>query len=146
MSRRTTSLLVYAALLGVFFVVLVWAMDTFITSRFPGANDFYLRWRGSKAYWVEGLNPYSPQVSRIVEIGLYGAPARPDQYPGDFVYPFYTAILVLPLALLPYDLASAIWIVLTALFVAAAYVLTVDRFKWRAPRWFQVFGIVWALT
>lgn len=129
----------------------VWALYTYVTQpRYVGANDFYQRWQGAEAFWVEGRNPYSTAVSRQVELFLYGAPASTDpaldQYPGDFLYPFPTAILIAPLTVLPYDLASAIWMVLTGAAVALAFVLLADLFNWRPSSWLMMFGIVWAVT
>ncbi len=134
-----------ALVVGVFLLFNVWAMYTFITTKYPGANDFYLRWQGARSFF-EGLNPYSREATDRVEIGLYGRVARPDQYPGDFVYPLYTVFLVAPLAILPYDLASAIWLVLLGASVVTAFVAVADMFRWRPPRWLLAIGMVWALT
>ena len=98
----TKRLLSCLLILG-FFAVLTWAFYTFITSKYPGANDFYQRWRGAKAFWVEGRDPYGKDVARQVELDLYGTPYNPDpaldEYPGDFLYPFHTAIILAPLIL-----------------------------------------------
>jgi hypothetical protein len=99
------------AVLGVLFMVYVafgaWALYTFVTSKYPGANDFYQRWRGAKAFWVEGRDPYGADVARDVEIELYGTPYNPDpaldEYPGEFsvsVPHSSTACAANPIALL----------------------------------------------
>ncbi|HSJ53238.1 MAG TPA: hypothetical protein VLC52_05775, partial [Anaerolineae bacterium] len=58
-ARRTAAVLVVLALL---LAVDVYATYTAFTSRFPGANDFYSRWKGAEVYWREGLNPYSEEA------------------------------------------------------------------------------------
>jgi Glycosyltransferase family 87 len=132
-------------LFGVFFVFMVWAMYTYITTKYPGANDFLLRWQGTRSF-LEGLNPYSREATDRVEINwLYGHRAEPNQYPGDFVYPFYTVFLVAPLAILPYELASAIWLVLLGACVVASFALLADKFQWNPPRWLLAVGMVWSL-
>ncbi len=141
MNRR----LILALMIGLFLVFNVWAVYTFITTQHPGANDFFLRWQGTRSYFA-GLNPYSREATLIVENGLYGAPARPDQYPGDFVYPFYTVILMAPLALFPYDMASAIWLVITAALIVGTFVLMTDMFNWRPPAWLLLLGMAWAFV
>jgi hypothetical protein len=142
------------AVLGVLFIFYVifgaWALYTFVTSKYPGANDFYQRWRGAKAFWVEGRDPYGADVARDVEIDLYGTPYNPDpaldEYPGDFLYPFHTALLLAPLTPLPYSVASAIWMSLTAATVGLTFVLMADLFNWRPPALLLIFGVAWAIT
>src|SRR5258708_17675412 len=137
-------------MLLVFIAFNAWALYTFVTSKYPGANDFYQRWRGARAYWVEGRDPYGKDVSRQVELDLYGAPASSDpaldQYPGDFLYTMPTVILIAPLAMLPYDVASAIWLALTGTAVAVAFVLAADLYNWRPAPWLMIIGIAWAVT
>jgi hypothetical protein len=141
MKRRLALLL----MIGVFLLINVWTVYTYITSRFPGANDFFLRYQGARSYLLDGLNPYSREATDRVEIGLYGHVAEPGQYPGDFVYPFYTIFLVAPLALLPYAVASAIWMVLLGTFVVASFWLVADEFAWRPPGWLLILGLIWSL-
>ncbi|HVO41199.1 MAG TPA: glycosyltransferase family 87 protein [Aggregatilineales bacterium] len=137
----------FALLILAFLAAMVWAVYTFVTRDHPGANDFYQRWYCSRAFWVEGRDPYDPKVSLEVEMVLYGHPWSPDpaldEFPGDFLYPFPTAIVLAPLTPLSYAWASAIWIVVTWAFVAAAFVALVDLFRWRAPTWLLAFGVAW---
>src|SRR5258708_38668377 len=145
-----TKRLIAVVLLSGFLVALTWAFYTFITVKYPGANDFYQRWRGARAFWVEGRDPYSQDVSRQVENDLYGHPYDPDpaldEYPGDFLYPFHAAVLLAPLAVLPFALASAIWFTLTASAIGLAFVVSADLFNWRLPFWLFLGGVGWAPT
>ncbi len=148
--NRRASPYAQVLLIGAFLIFNVWTVYAFFTTQFPGATDFYSKWRGARAFWVEGKDPYSAEVTRQIEIEIYGKPYVQDPYSGmyrgDFLYLFSTAILLAPLAVLPYDLASAIWLVLTGAFVAAAYAAMIDVFNWRMRRWLYLFGLVWAVT
>ena len=80
-----------------------------ITHDVPGANDFYVPWRASQALVREGLNPYSPEVTRQIQIGMFGRERAPGEHSFAFAYPLYTALLLAPLIWLPYDAAQAVW-------------------------------------
>ena len=150
LGAKSTRRIVLAVMFIAFLVLLTWALYTFLTSKYPGANDFYLRWRGAYAFWVEHRSPYDKAVSAQVELDLYGHPASTDpaddQYPGDFLYPFFTAILLAPIASVPYAVAEAIWLALTAAAVVVAFLLSADLFDWRLPPWLLMLGIVWVIT
>jgi hypothetical protein len=142
---RRSPLLPLGLLIVAFLGVMVWAVDNFVTRDHPGANDFFLRWYPARAYFVEGRDPYDPKLAGEIENILYGHPhdLTQDEYPGDFLYPMSTAILIAPLAVLPYEWASAIWIVVIWVFVAAAFLAMVNLFRWRAPFLLVAFGVAW---
>src|SRR5258708_29718359 len=137
-------------MLLVFIAFNAWALYTFVTSKYPGANDFYQRWRGARAFWVEGRDPYGQDVSRQVELDLYGHSYDPDpaldEYPGDFLYPFHMAVFLAPVAVLPFALASAIWFTLTASAIGLAFAVSINLFNWRPPLWLLLVGVGWAVT
>ena len=152
----TLSRIAFALLSTLFLALMVWAVYSYVTRDHPGANDFFQRWYGTRAFWLEGRDPYSREVALEVENKLYGHLASTDpaldEYPGDFLYPFPTAVLLAPLTLGSHDVdaayawASAIWIVLTWAFVAAAFIAMVDLFSWRPPGWLIAVGIAWTAT
>jgi len=82
-------------------------------------------------FWLDGLNPYSDEVTRRVEIGMRGRPSQGDENPGGFVYPFYTVFTLWPLVLLPYDWVQAIWIVLLAFLVVLIGYMSMWLLRWR---------------
>lgn len=142
--------LILIVLIGVVLVSLTVALRNLLTSRFPGANDFGQRWFGARAFWVEGKNPYSPEVSLGAELFLYGAPYSRDialdQYPGDFLYPFHTAIVLAPLAVLSYDWASAAWMVIQGALIVASFLALASMYGWRLSPVLVGIGILWVLT
>lgn len=138
-------------ILGVAFLFLLTAViRTGLTAPYPGANDFFQRYHGSRAFFVEGRDTYSPQVSRDAEIALYGRPYNPDpaldEFPGDFLYPFHLAVLIAPLAVLPYEWASAAWMTLTGTAAVLAFVGLSRVIGWRMRPVTLAFLIVWVIT
>jgi hypothetical protein len=125
------------ALLGliaaILFVVDLGIAYTFLAQGRPGATDFYSRWVGARAVFQQGLSPYSDEVSRQIQAGIYGRPLRPGEDLYLFAYPFYTALLIAPLTLLPYPWAAAIWLVMLQASLAGALLLALDLYRWRPP-------------
>jgi Glycosyltransferase family 87 len=71
-------------------------------------SDLYPRWLGARELLRHGRNPYSPEITREIQIGYYGRPldpARPND-PKDqqaFAYPVYVVFLLAPSVDLPFD-------------------------------------------
>ncbi len=149
-NMRNPRWIIIAAMTGVFFAAIVWGMYTFVTSKYPGANDFFQRWNGVQAYLMRGLDPYSPTVTLSAENYLYGHPYDPnpqlDEYPGDFLYPFHLVLLLAPLGFMSYALASAIWLALLSLLIMLNFWMLIQLFKWRMSLPMMAFGIIWTLS
>ena len=73
-------------------------------------GDFYPIWLTGRGLLRTGINPYTQDMTREIQIGLYGRvmdPARPADPPTDFrafAYPLYTDLLAAPL--LPFSFAA----------------------------------------
>jgi len=143
MSRRAIRVVAVIVLLIALGAADALATYAVFTSRYPGANDFYSRWGGARAWWTQGLSPYSEQASAQIEVGIYGRRARPDEDPGPFAYPFYTVFLIAPLAFLPYAWAEAIWLTLLEFALIGGVIGTAALLRWRAP--LLAFTAVWAI-
>ena len=104
-SRAGREVTLVVLLLAMLFALDVYAVHSVFASRYPGANDFYSRWKGAELFWKEGLDPYSEEATLAIQEGIYGRPARLDEDPGPFAYPFYTVFLLAPLAPLSYPWA-----------------------------------------
>ncbi|MGA8150706.1 MAG: glycosyltransferase family 87 protein [Terriglobales bacterium] len=84
-------------------------------------SDLYPRWLGTRELLLHGRDPYSPQVTREIQMGFYGRPLNP-QNPADptaqesFVYPVYVAFLLAPVAAMPFPMAVELfrWLLLAA--------------------------------
>lgn len=144
--RHLPGLLIGLLLSFVLFALHVLAVYTIFTSKYPGANDFYSRWGGARAFWINGLNPYSEEATLQIQQGIYGRPAKENEDPGPFAYPFYVAILIWPLIYLPYAWASAIWLSLLEVALLGAVFLTMSMYGWRPPLWLAAFSAVWVIV
>ncbi|MBN1977752.1 MAG: DUF2029 domain-containing protein [Anaerolineae bacterium] len=142
-------------LILLFLVVLLLAADVvatyhFFTSRYPGANDFASRWAGARAFWVDGVSPYSDEATRQIQMLIYGRPIPPEEEqefdPGPFAYPFYTVFLLFPIVWMPYPWAEAIWLVVLEVCLLAGLLLALRLYDWRPPRWLLLGTAVWVFV
>ncbi len=137
-------------LIGLIFIVIVFAADVLVTHNvltdpFPGHNDFMSRWEGARSYWIDGLNPYSDEVSLNIQDRIYGRPVENGEDPGYFAYPFYTVFLVWPLVYTSYAWASAIWMVLLEAALIASLFILFDLFRWKPAPLIMAALILWTL-
>jgi len=129
-------------------VILLDAYATYIvfTSKFPGANDFYSRWAGGRAFLIDGLNPYSDEVTHRIQLGMYGHLAEEGADQVAFAYPLYTVYLFLPLSLIPsYPQAQAIWQVILefALLMGVFFIFRI--YRWQPKPWLLVVTCFWTI-
>ena len=87
-----------AAVLGllVLYGALAFGIYNGLTRTTLGANDFYSRWVGARALFVQGKNPYSDEVTREIQLGMYGRLARPEEDQAAFAYPLFAAYAAAP--------------------------------------------------
>lgn len=113
--------------------------------RFPGANDFYPRWRGAQLFWLEGVDPYSEEATEAIQRGMYGRLALPTEDQALFVYPFYVVFALLPLVGLSYAWVQAIWMVLLMVCLVAGTLLILQVLEWMPPLWITAVLLLWSL-
>ena len=80
-----------------------------LTQHVSGANDFFSRWKGAQALLFRGENPYADQVTREIQLEMYGRLALLEEDQVAFAYPLYTAFAIFPLTVLPYSQVQALW-------------------------------------
>jgi hypothetical protein len=141
---REASLALVAAIIVTYLVLAHCVYQTF-TSRVPSGNDFYPRWMGTRAFIMEGRDPYSAEVTLDIQRGLYGRPAREDEDQVAFAYPLYVSFLVLPFALLPYPLAQAFWSSALILAVIGTLIMILRTLDWRPSPLGLVGLALWAV-
>ena len=93
--------------LGVLLVVLIVAesaaLHAIFTTRYPGANDFFVRWLGGRELLLNGTNPFDQSVAEKAQRAMFGRLTTPqDKDEAYFAYPLYTLYFFWPLSLLPY--------------------------------------------
>lgn len=136
--------------LALLFVVLVAAesvaMHNTFTSKYPGANDFFVRWLGGRAYLLQGTNPYDRSVAELAQKAMFGRLARPgDKDEAYFAYPFYTLFFFAPLSLVPYAWAQAIWMTLLQFLLLGVTLLSLYLSGWKPAPWLYWFSLFWGI-
>jgi hypothetical protein len=129
-------------------VVLLDAYATYVvfTSKFPGANDFYSRWAGGRAFLIDGLSPYSDEVTRRIQLGMYGHLAEEGADQVAFAYPMYTIYLFFPLSLIPsYPQAQALWQAILEFALLLAVFFTFRIYRWQPKPWLLTVTCFWSI-
>ena len=127
------------------FTISVVGMYTFFTSKVPGANDFYPRWKGAQLYWQDGTDPYSQTATEAIQLGIYGRLATEGEDQVLFVYPFYTVFLLWPLVNLDYAWVQAIWLVMVQFSLIGGVIATLRLLGWQQPPWLLAVTLLWAV-
>lgn len=136
-----------AVICAIVVVYCLLAYGTYVTftTRIPGGNDFYPRWRGTRALILEGRDPYSQEVTVEIQKAMYGRPAREDEDQVAFAYPLHVSLLILPFSLLSYPMAQAFWFSTLVLAMLAALVLVLRTLDW-VPSPLQLIGLaLWSV-
>ncbi len=118
-----------ALLVLLLYFLLAYSIYNSLTSRVPGANDFYSRWFGARALFLTGQNPYSLEVTQGIQIGMMGRLATPEEDQVAFAYPLYAAFLVLPLVSLAYAQAQALWMAAMIIAVIAGVLVLLRPYR-----------------
>lgn len=98
--------------------------------------DLYPRWLGTRELLLHHRNPYSPEITREIQIGYYGRPLDPDR-PNDpkdqmaFAYPLYVVFLLAPTITTPFPAVrlAAHWFFI--LLTASSVLLWSRAQRWR---------------
>jgi hypothetical protein len=144
--KRRIAISLISVLLIAVILLDVYVTYVFFTSKFPGANDFYSRWAGGRAFLVDGLNPYSAEVTRRIQLGMYGHLAEEGADQVAFAYPLYTIYLFFPLSLIPsYPQAQALWQVILELALLLAVFFTFRIYRWQPKPWLLVSTCLWSI-
>ncbi|RME73913.1 MAG: DUF2029 domain-containing protein, partial [Chloroflexi bacterium] len=122
------------------------ALHNVFTSRFPGANDFFVRWLGGRELMLRGVNPYDRSVAELAQKAMFGRLTRPeDKDEAYFAYPLYTLFFFWPLSFLPYAWAQAVWMTLLQFMLLGSTALAVHLSGWRPPRWLFWLTLLWGI-
>lgn len=101
-------------------------------------GDFYPIWLTGREVFFHGRNPYTQEMTREIQMGLFGRPMdprRPTDPPTDFrafSYPLYADLLALPLLPLGFNTVRVVLGLLLPLVTAASLVLWLRAFQLRA--------------
>lgn len=123
--RRASRFAFATLLIAALYLILASGIYLGLTRQMQGANDFYSRWVGARALLLNNQNPYSDEVTREIQMGMYGRLASANEDQVAFAYPLFAAFPIAPLVGMPYDLAQALWMALLILAAVAASLLLV---------------------
>ena len=111
-----------------------------LAGEYAWGNDFYPIWLTSRRWLVERLDPYSPALTREIQIGLFGRPLDsrfPTDPPSDyrtFAYPAFTDLLFWPVSEIPFRIFRILWTALLAALLAAAVLCWMRALSWPVSR------------
>ena len=107
-------------------------------------NDFYQVWITSREWLRNGRDPYSPEMTREIQTGLFGRPLDPNR-PSDpidrrvFPYPAFTGLLFWPAAEFPFSPVRALVVCLLAALTVSSVMLWLRALHWRiGGKWIAV--------
>jgi hypothetical protein len=99
-------------------------------------NDFYQVWLTSRQWLRQRRDPYSPEMTREIQIGLYGRPLDPNR-PSDpidrrvFPYPAFTDLLFWPAAEFSFDLVRVVVVGMLAALTLISVPIWLRALGWR---------------
>jgi hypothetical protein len=99
-------------------------------------DDFYPIWLTARQWRVAHRDPYSPEMTREIQKGLFGRPLDP-RLPTDpidlrmFAHPAYADLLFWPVAELPFPEARVVVVAFLALATLASVLLWTQTLSWR---------------
>jgi len=99
-------------------------------------SDLYPRWIGTRELLFHHRDPYSPEVTREIQIGYYGRildPNRPED-PKDeqrFAYPVFVVFFIAPTATVPFPMVRVAFTWLLEIVTAVSVLLWLRVVCWR---------------
>jgi Glycosyltransferase family 87 len=111
--------------------------------------DFFPIWLTSRASLIPHRDPYSPEMTRQIQIGLFGRsldtsnPSAPSDYRA-FAYPVFVDVLFWPLALLPFSTVRLGLAVILPAITALSVVLWLRTLRFRLSP--ATLGVIVLLT
>lgn len=145
MNKTTLQRLGFVAILLAVGAGYVWGTYEFFTRRYNGGNDLFVRYAAWRAYLFEGRDPYSPEVTREIQVGMWG---RPSDRPGEaeMVYPLYALVVQWPFVFMPWEWARALYMVLCQVFIVVGLILTARLLEWKLNSILFVGMALWAIV
>jgi hypothetical protein len=102
-----------------------------VTSANSFGGDFSNFWQAGRAIILRGVSPYDSSTTEIIQKGIYGRLARPDEDQLRYVYPPFSLLAVFPSVGFTYPWAQAYWMALNLVLIVIG-VLVVTK---KPPIW-----------
>jgi len=94
-----------------------------------GAFDWFWIWAGGRAI-LAGENPYGPETTRVIQLGVFGHIIPPDEYQHGFPQPAHIAFVLLPFIVFSFSSSVLLWVSLQIPLFMAIILLGFDLLKW----------------
>jgi len=125
----------------------IWANYSLFAVRFPGGNDFLSRWVGAHAWFTQGVDPYSEQVSVEGQRMIYGREANDQgEDKAHFAYPLYSMLLFAPTAFFPFPMARAMWMAILEVCLMGLAAAGFRLAGWKPPAWMLGLTMLYSLA
>ncbi len=135
-----------AILLSIILLVLLTIANYQFAKNNPGGTDFLVHWVGTRAYFSDGLSPYSDQVALQIQDLVYGRAALPGEHELRVAYPFYSVILFFPFAFIQdFNVARAVWMTILEIGLIALTLVSIQLTTWRPKFWVLILLIIFSL-
>jgi hypothetical protein len=137
--------ILFGVLIIVFVTGLVIAIHSSI-QKLPFGADFYTFWLAARAAFLQHLDPYSADVTRLSQLGIYGRLALPQEDQVAFAYPVYSLFILLPFAWMEYPWAESAWLVIHILILVSTIYLAFPKAqKWLGFSFLLFYPVVFGL-
>lgn len=93
------------------------------------AFDLFWIWAGGRAI-LAGENPYGPETTRIIQLGVFNKIIPPHQYQHGFPHPAHIAFVLLPFIVTPFSWSILSWISLQIPLFMVILLLGFQVLKW----------------
>ncbi len=130
LSRPQLKSVVMASALALLWLALAWVSYQLLWIPNENRFDFYPRWMGARAVLTR-QNPYTAELTREIQIGMFGAPRAANLDQQAFAYPAWVTWQLLPFWLLPFPIAVSLWSGLGLLLLITLPVLIFSLLGWK---------------
>jgi hypothetical protein len=96
--------------------------------------DYFIYYVAGHESFLHGANPYSEELVKQTQIGIYGTLAPPGSDQMIYVYPAYTLFIVFPFILFNFPDSQALWVAFNLLLWILVPIILFPK----APRWMIV--------
>lgn len=126
--------------------------ETGLGRGYSWGDDFHPVWLTAREAIVAHRDPYSPEMTRQLQIGVFGRPLstrNPHDPPAEYrqyAYPAFTNVVMWPAALLPFPQLRILLAVLLPLITITTLGLWVRSLRWHLETVWFLFLVLLALT
>lgn len=91
--------------------------------------DLFWIWAGGRAV-LAGQNPYGPETTQVIQLGVFRKIIPPDEYQHGFPHPAHITFILLPFILLPFTWSILLWISLQIPLFMVTLLLGLNVLRW----------------